>query len=427
MLLTKKITAIIIIIFSFFWVNFAEAKSTGLSGFDNQMFRPQFDGFGLYNVAGSKVLPHLKYSFGLYTNFSHGLASVVMPARGTSLEIIKNNLTADIGSALGLFDFMEIGLDIPVTFYQSGYDYNDLQKYNTAALGDIRFDTKFRLLSDKSWYPGISLLSVATFPTGDRRAFTGYKNLTWEGRLIVSKEFKPVSLYSNVGYRIAEKVRVLSTDFDGALTFGGGVKFPIPAGDRSWSLLAEGYGEMVTNNAGEISSPVEIRGGVRKDFKSGIALDLGGGGGVTNAYGSPDFRVFAGVSFNSARHKVPPKKPDIEKETLLFSFDSAVIKKDQHPQLVMIAQKLAENQNMKVQINGYADSIGGSSYNMQLSKRRAEGIKGLLISFGVSPDQIEINCFGEDRPAATNVTPEGRRLNRRAEILFLLRPVKETS
>lgn len=400
----------------------SQAKDTGLAGFDIQLFRPPSDGLGLFGVGASEVLPHLTYSLGLYTNFSHGLASVVMPARGTSLSIIDNNMTGDFLGAVGLFNFMDVGIGVPVAFYQDGHDFTDLAKYKTAGLGDMRLDLKFRLLSDKPGSLGTALVSRATFPTGSRKIFTGYNGPSWEGVLILDKSFRPVSLFANVGYRLVKSTKVLSTTFDDRLTFGGGVRVPLPFSDRSWSIIAEATGETVVSDIKEISTPIEVRGGIRKEFKSGLAINFGGGKGVTNAYGSPDYRIFAGISFSqAARHKARQPKaseaaPEKIKYTVYFSFDRADVRRSEYPELRKIGQSLAWNPPLRLIVDGHTDSMGPKDYNIILSRERAQTVKQYLIYFGAGADQIEVGYYGEDKPADTNETAKGRQNNRRVEI-----------
>ena len=56
------------------------------------------------------------------------------------------------------------------------------------------------------------------------------------------------------------------------------------------------------------------------------------------------------------------------------------------------------NPEQKVAIVGYADkNTGTSSYNMALSKRRAESVqKALVDQYGINPDRLSIQAEGSD-------------------------------
>ena len=69
-------------------------------------------------------------------------------------------------------------------------------------------------------------------------------------------------------------------------------------------------------------------------------------------------------------------------------------------------------------IAGYTDNIGKEDYNYQLGQRRAQGVAGYLIGkSGVDPMQVRVVSYGASRPIASNSTSNGRRSNRRVEII----------
>lgn len=69
-----------------------------------------------------------------------------------------------------------------------------------------------------------------------------------------------------------------------------------------------------------------------------------------------------------------------------------------------------------VHIDGYTDSVGGFQYNQILSLARANSVKAILLSGGVSRERIQTVGSGIDKPVASNTTLAGRQSNRRVEI-----------
>ena len=65
---------------------------------------------------------------------------------------------------------------------------------------------------------------------------------------------------------------------------------------------------------------------------------------------------------------------------------------------------------------GHTDSIGSDSWNMPLSVRRADAVKGYLVSKGIEKNRIYTEGKGSKNPVADNKTAEGRAKNRRVEI-----------
>jgi len=86
------------------------------------------------------------------------------------------------------------------------------------------------------------------------------------------------------------------------------------------------------------------------------------------------------------------------------------------------AQILKDSPEISVVIEGHTDSIGSETYNQRLSERRAEAVRQYLVERGVAASRLETRGYGESQPIAPNTTPEGkdnpegRALNRRAEL-----------
>lgn len=101
----------------------------------------------------------------------------------------------------------------------------------------------------------------------------------------------------------------------------------------------------------------------------------------------------------------------------LFDVNSDVIKDAGKAELRELARhinNLADVQS--VDIVGYTDSSGSADYNQKLSLRRATAVKNFLMDNGVSPKVMTTLGLGEEKPVASNATPEGRAKNRRVEI-----------
>lgn len=69
-------------------------------------------------------------------------------------------------------------------------------------------------------------------------------------------------------------------------------------------------------------------------------------------------------------------------------------------------------------IAGHTDNVGAGSYNYELGLRRANSVAGYLVSKeGIDPLQVRVVSYGASKPIADNNTTQGRRSNRRVEIL----------
>ena len=116
----------------------------------------------------------------------------------------------------------------------------------------------------------------------------------------------------------------------------------------------------------------------------------------------------------------PPPAPVSEKVTFaadaFFDFDKSVLKPEGKAKLDDLASKL-QGMNLEVIIAvGHTDSVGTDAYNQKLSVRRAEAVKGYLVSKGIEANRVYTEGKGEKQPVADNKSAAGRAKNRRVEI-----------
>lgn len=115
-----------------------------------------------------------------------------------------------------------------------------------------------------------------------------------------------------------------------------------------------------------------------------------------------------------------PQPPAATKVTYaadaFFDFDKAVLKPEGRAKLDDLVSKI-QGINLEVIIAvGHTDSVGADAYNQSLSVRRAEAVKGYLVSKGIERNRVYTEGKGEKQPVADNKTSEGRAKNRRVEI-----------
>jgi outer membrane protein OmpA-like peptidoglycan-associated protein len=103
---------------------------------------------------------------------------------------------------------------------------------------------------------------------------------------------------------------------------------------------------------------------------------------------------------------------------IYFDFNKDTLKPESEPVLKEIAQAMTHNPDWKLTVEGHTDNIGGDTYNLDLSKRRAAAVKQALITqYNIAPDRLLTGGFGASRPVETNDTLEGRARNRRVELV----------
>ena len=110
-------------------------------------------------------------------------------------------------------------------------------------------------------------------------------------------------------------------------------------------------------------------------------------------------------------------------QDILFSSGSAVLGREGRETLSQIASVLSEFTDRTFQVEGHTDNdpISTAQFpsNWELSAARALSVVKLLVQQGVVPELVSGAGYGEYQPVATNETREGKRLNRRIEIVML--------
>ncbi len=100
-----------------------------------------------------------------------------------------------------------------------------------------------------------------------------------------------------------------------------------------------------------------------------------------------------------------------------FAFDSHALDANAQNILSAAAGIIKMHPNKNIVINGWTDSIGTDSYNMELSKRRANSVQDYLSKQGIPPTRMRAEGHGESTKY-NNKTEDGRYLNRRVEFIF---------
>lgn len=104
------------------------------------------------------------------------------------------------------------------------------------------------------------------------------------------------------------------------------------------------------------------------------------------------------------------------KGDVTFDTNSTVVKPGLYNEIDRVAGVLTRYPQTLIRVEGHTDSVGSDPYNMDLSSRRANSVRDLLVQRGVSFNRIQTIGYGETMPVATNATEAGRQLNRRVEI-----------
>ncbi len=106
-------------------------------------------------------------------------------------------------------------------------------------------------------------------------------------------------------------------------------------------------------------------------------------------------------------------------KNIFYATDSYELKPRSEIELYKVISFLNDNASTKIEIIGYTDNVGTESYNLELSKKRAQQVFEYLIQKGISNTRISYSGKGMKDPVADNQTETGRAQNRRTEMKII--------
>jgi len=154
----------------------------------------------------------------------------------------------------------------------------------------------------------------------------------------------------------------------------------------------------------------------------GAAVGAAAGGGIGYYMDNQQKEMEEALAAEQAQHDIEVQrlkdetlKIDISSE-ISFDFGSASLKSAFMPTLQKVADILYRYPRTIIHVVGHTDSVGSESYNMQLSRERAQSVVDYFIQQSIASDRLVTSGRGEAEPRETNETEAGRQLNRRVEI-----------
>ena len=102
---------------------------------------------------------------------------------------------------------------------------------------------------------------------------------------------------------------------------------------------------------------------------------------------------------------------------VLFDTGKYTLKPITQISLAKVSGILQAYPGLKLQVEGYTDSVGSDEYNQKLSENRADAVRNFLLTQGVQEANITSTGYGKAKPVADNATAQGRAQNRRVQLV----------
>ena len=103
---------------------------------------------------------------------------------------------------------------------------------------------------------------------------------------------------------------------------------------------------------------------------------------------------------------------------VLFDTGKSTLRPLAREKLAKVAGIVSGHPGLRLDVEGYTDSVGGDEYNQQLSEQRGTSVRDYLMMQGMQGSSVSSRGFGKTQPVATNDTADGRQQNRRVELVI---------
>ncbi|MEM6524789.1 MAG: OmpA family protein [Bacteroidota bacterium] len=106
-------------------------------------------------------------------------------------------------------------------------------------------------------------------------------------------------------------------------------------------------------------------------------------------------------------------------KNIFFDTNSYELRSESTTELDKVIKFLDLNSDVKIEISGHTDNVGGDDYNLKLSRNRAKAVFEYLVQAGIEKSKLTYSGYGPNRPIDDNNTSQGRQNNRRIEFNIL--------
>jgi len=302
-----------------------------------QLFLPALDSKGYFTQNASQILGHNEWSFGFVASLAKNPLELRTDAGCAPDDaecrsfVVENLITLQGQVAVGLFQRFELSLGVPLTLWSGDADPSpgpsDTGKQNGQGPADLLASLKARILATSTHPVGLAVVASIVIPTGSRSEFLGEGQPVFAPGVILDKDLMGDRLHLalNLGARIRPESREF-VDAQSAPQTGAGVSVQpracpdpdpdVPCGTgqqvqvsrlqgtygvgfsyaivlRRFDFVAEAYGTADPAADSDVSMfPIEALAGVKVYLARNSYFGIGGGAGLTEAWGSPDARAF---------------------------------------------------------------------------------------------------------------------------------------
>ncbi|WP_240359172.1 adventurous gliding motility protein AgmC [Pyxidicoccus trucidator] len=288
----------------------AEAQATAPTAsqaIDVQQYKPGPGAGDILGVHSARVQPHLGWNVGLSLNYADKPLNFLDPRQDRFITaLVRSQVGLDLMGAVGLFDRFEVGVVLPVTLQDSEpapqVDSSFSNGVGSGGIGDLRVVPKARLVDGESF--DLALAVPVVLPTGGGSDFLGGSGLGVQPRL-VAEYGQRLRIAANLGLDLRKQQQLRNLNTGNSFTYGVGAEIPFTVGELPLAAAATVVGALGLKEQDTEERPLELLAALKYRSLGGLSAHVGAGPGLTRGYGTPGFRVLAGLSYSPEPSREP--------------------------------------------------------------------------------------------------------------------------
>ena len=288
---------------------------------DVQRYKPGPGATDILGVHGARVDGHLGWHLAASVNYASNPLGFLDPRQDDFVySIVANQVTVDLMGSISLWNRFELGVAVPLTYQASERDASVMPAFqggvSGAGLGDLRLVPKAHLLNAGGFDLGVAV--PVLLPSAGGEGFRGGAGVSARPQLVGEwGNGNGLRLVANVGANLQPEQQVRNLRTGTELMYAVGAQVPLTEKLAVRANLAGAFGLKDQDMEGR---PLELLAAVQYRISPGLAAHVGGGPGLSRGYGTPGFRLFAGLDWTqpgeraSAQPATPPAPADADKD-----------------------------------------------------------------------------------------------------------------
>jgi OmpA-OmpF porin, OOP family len=285
-------------------------------GFALDTFDASERGSDWFSVESLDLRGNVRPAIGLVMDGAYRPLAIYSPDGTVRDSVVRNQIFANVGATLVLWDRLRVGFNLPVAVFQDGrggvLDGVTYAPPGTPSVGDLRLGADLRLAGTYGQPFTLALGTRVYVPTGQRDNYTGDGAIRLDGRIEAAGDLGVFTYAARVGaeYRNLE-------DTLGGSPIGSQLLFGVAAGFRAFDhaliIGPEVYGTTIVGNGATLfakqSTPVDGLLGAHLTFLRDFRIGGGVGPGLTRGFGAPAVRWLASLEWAPAYVEAPEPEP----------------------------------------------------------------------------------------------------------------------